>query len=198
MVRGEATQISLWVHATADSSKCPKHTTAKRSMALAAFPKKDGGFAARLAAQVGKPSRRRLRWAFQSPTSNGAACITNSQTAGKSPCRKPKCLKSPEWFIHDASLSHDRRPQRGPKGGHDVPTDKIVSRYDRSLRQIVPALPFVSRAYFWDNSGTDFCFLAEYEEGKGFVHSVRPQPLWFRRAMTGIKRTAFPPPRKSR
>ena len=103
------------------------------------------------------------------------------------------------YFVatESAAINAFRVQARVCKGGHDVPVDKIVSRYDRSLRQIVPALPFVSRAYFWDNSGTDFRFLAEYEEGKGFVHSVRPQPLWFRRAMTGIERTAFSPTRKS-
>ena len=66
------------------------------------------------------------------------------------------------------------------KGGHPVPTDKVVARYERSLRQIAPALPFLSRAYFWDNSGTDFRFLGEFEEGKGFVHLASRLPVWFR------------------
>ena len=66
------------------------------------------------------------------------------------------------------------------KGGHPVPADKVISRYERSLRQIAPALPFLSRAYFWDNSGTDFRFLAEYAGGRGFVHVASRLPSWFR------------------
>ena len=73
-----------------------------------------------------------------------------------------------------------RVQSRVRKGGHSVPADKVASRYERSLRQIVPALPFLSRAYFWDNSGTDFRFLAEYEGSRGFVHMVSRLPSWFR------------------
>lgn len=69
---------------------------------------------------------------------------------------------------------------RVQKGGHDVPPDKIVSRYERSLRNIAPALPYLSRAFFWDNSGEDFRFLAEFEEGKGFLHLSPNLPVWFR------------------
>ena len=74
-----------------------------------------------------------------------------------------------------------RVQSRVRKGGHSVPADKVVSRYERSLRQIAPALPFLSRAYFWDNSGSDFRFLAEYEDGKGFVHVASRLPAWFRK-----------------
>ena len=73
-----------------------------------------------------------------------------------------------------------RVQSRVRKGGHPVPADKVVSRYERSLRQIAPALPFLSRAYFWDNSGSSFRFLAEFEEGKGFVHLDTILPAWFR------------------
>lgn len=73
-----------------------------------------------------------------------------------------------------------RVQSRVRKGGHLVPADKVASRYERSLRQIAPALPFLSRAYFWDNSGQDFRFLAEYEAGHGFVHMVSRLPSWFR------------------
>lgn len=73
-----------------------------------------------------------------------------------------------------------RVQSRVRKGGHPVPADKVVSRYERSLRQIAPALSFLSRAYFWDNSGQDFRFLAEYEDGRGFVHMASRLPSWFR------------------
>lgn len=73
-----------------------------------------------------------------------------------------------------------RVKSRVQKGGHSVPVEKILSRYKRSIRQIASALPFLSRAYFWDNSGSDFRFLAEYEDGRGFVHLSTNLPVWFR------------------
>lgn len=74
-----------------------------------------------------------------------------------------------------------RVQSRVRKGGHPVPPDKVVSRYARSLRNVASALPYLSRAYFWDNSGADFRFLAEYEEGKGFVLLGSRLPAWFRK-----------------
>ncbi len=69
------------------------------------------------------------------------------------------------------------------KGGHEVPAEKIVSRHERSIAQVAQALPFLSRAYFWDNSGTDFRFLAEYGEETGFIHLEPRLPAWFRHCL---------------
>lgn len=41
---------------------------------------------------------------------------------------------------------------RVEQGGHDVPQDKIQSRYARSLKQAVAAARIADRAYFVDNS----------------------------------------------
>lgn len=38
------------------------------------------------------------------------------------------------------------------EGGHDVPIPKIISRYYRSLALCIQALPWLDRAYFYDNS----------------------------------------------
>lgn len=73
-----------------------------------------------------------------------------------------------------------RVKSRTAKGGHDVPPDKIVARYGRSLQQIAPSLPFLSRAFFWDNSGEDFRFLAAYDDQAGFTLETDDFPAWFR------------------
>ncbi len=41
------------------------------------------------------------------------------------------------------------------KGGHDVPIQKIIDRYYRSIAHCLEAVPVVDRAYFYDNSKTD-------------------------------------------
>jgi predicted ABC-type ATPase len=66
-------------------------------------------------------------------------------------------------------------------GGHDVPAEKIRSRFERSIRQVRLAFPFLSRAYFFDNSEDEMRYLAGWTAGEGFdIQSVsRDLPNWF-------------------
>lgn len=38
------------------------------------------------------------------------------------------------------------------KGGHDVPISKIISRYNKSIRNCKTVAPIVDRLYAYDNS----------------------------------------------
>lgn len=73
--------------------------------------------------------------------------------------------------------------QRVSAGGHDVPVSKIVERHARSLAQVPSALEWVSRAYFFDNSGETMQFLAEFDDTTGWRVTVpeRKRQGWFRR-----------------
>lgn len=71
--------------------------------------------------------------------------------------------------------------QRVRTGGHDVPEDKTIARYYRCLEQIKYALPYLDRAYFFDNSADHPLFFAEYERGKGFQLYSPLVPEWFGR-----------------
>ena len=66
------------------------------------------------------------------------------------------------------------------KGGHDVPADKIRSRYQRSQDLLLPAMRTCNRAFVFDNSGADLVFVAELREG---VLTLRTEaiPIWFDR-----------------
>jgi predicted ABC-type ATPase len=46
----------------------------------------------------------------------------------------------------------DRVKQRVIEGGHDVPEDKVISRYHRSLSLLPKALEIVDKTYIFDNS----------------------------------------------
>lgn len=59
-----------------------------------------------------------------------------------------------------------RVKRRVELGGHDVPTDKIVSRYHRSLALLPDAIRNTDRAYLFDNSGTELFWIAEITSGK--------------------------------
>jgi predicted ABC-type ATPase len=56
-------------------------------------------------------------------------------------------------ILKSAELSVERVRLRVAKGGHDVPRDKIVERYERSLDQLPWFLEQADQASIFDNSG---------------------------------------------
>jgi predicted ABC-type ATPase len=52
----------------------------------------------------------------------------------------------------DPAINVRRVARRVGEGGHDVPHDKVVSRYARSIANCALAVGFVDRAYCYDNS----------------------------------------------
>ena len=72
-----------------------------------------------------------------------------------------------------------RVANRVAKGGHQVPEEKILSRYNRSLESVSRSLEFLSRAYFFDNSGDEMRFLGEWNGESGFQSTTSDLPRWF-------------------
>ncbi len=67
-------------------------------------------------------------------------------------------------------------------GGHAVPEDKIRERYPRCLKLVRGALQHAYRAYFFDNSGSEPVWLAEFDP-EHICHlklSSASLPTWFR------------------
>jgi predicted ABC-type ATPase len=56
---------------------------------------------------------------------------------------------------NDPSINAQRVALRVMEGGHDVPIPKIIGRYYKSIANCVESLPYVDRAYFYDNSEQD-------------------------------------------
>lgn len=54
----------------------------------------------------------------------------------------------------DSIINVARVKSRVIKGGHDVPTDKIKSRYDKSLLNISKILPYCDVLHIYDNTDT--------------------------------------------
>ena len=75
---------------------------------------------------------------------------------------------------------------RKEKGGHDVPPDKIVSRYYRSLELLYEACQLSYQVYFFDNSldGADFKMFAHFKKmsDKKAWDEIDPKavPNWFK------------------
>lgn len=66
----------------------------------------------------------------------------------------------------DATININRVADRVFKNGHDVYEDKIISRYSRSLNNLLDAIRYSSRAFLIDNSGEGYKLVAEIKDGK--------------------------------
>lgn len=87
----------------------------------------------------------------------------------------------------DPVINVSRVRNRVGLGGHPVPEDKIVSRYDRSLALLMDAIRHTNRAYLFDNS-TDsadrkLAWVAEITEGRTLELKTNRIPAWLRRAV---------------
>jgi predicted ABC-type ATPase len=72
---------------------------------------------------------------------------------------------------------------RVKEGGHDVPEEKITSRYYRSLDLLFDAAQWAYQVYFFDNSGDEFSLFAHFKKVKDKKVWVIPDPSkvpqWF-------------------
>jgi predicted ABC-type ATPase len=88
--------------------------------------------------------------------------------------------------IDSVELSEARVIQRVQEGGHDVPPDKLASRFPRTLGNLEAALPFVDSADLYDNADADapYRLVARFEAGR-CVARFPPIPAWAQRVLTG-------------
>lgn len=77
-------------------------------------------------------------------------------------------------------INAGRIAQRYMSGGHEVPISKIFSRYYKSLKMAAIAIPFVDRAYVYDNSIDNQMprLLFRTADGKLQKQYVSDIPLW--------------------
>ena len=68
-------------------------------------------------------------------------------------------------------------------GGHPVPDDKVISRYERSLALLSEAVRHTDRAYIFDNSGADRVWIAEVTDGTEIEMKTNEMPAWFKTAL---------------
>ncbi len=90
------------------------------------------------------------------------------------------------YFVSTESpeINIDRVSYRKEDGGHDVPVDKIRSRYYRSLDLLHEAAQIAYQAYFFDNSGRQPDLIAHFKNEKSGKRwdPIDPDkiPSWFR------------------
>lgn len=81
--------------------------------------------------------------------------------------------------IASATASEGRVAMRVSQGGHDVPTEKIMARYPRTLANLAAAMAELPLVLVYDNSNLEFQRVAEFEQGR--MTFCAPQvPEWFK------------------
>jgi predicted ABC-type ATPase len=91
----------------------------------------------------------------------------------------------------DPLINISRVEQRAASGGHSVPKEKTIARYERSLSLLMPAIRCSDRAYIFDNSRhATISWIAEIVDGKILEPRTNEFPAWFKKVL-GDKGNAF-------
>ena len=83
--------------------------------------------------------------------------------------------------IGSPRVSEERVAMRVSQGGHDVPTEKLISRFPRTLSNLKAAIQTFPHVLIFDNSDLSVPFrrVAVLERGS-LVESAAPVPTWLR------------------
>ena len=83
------------------------------------------------------------------------------------------------YFVstHNPEINIKRVEGRVAAGGHDVPKNKIVERYERTMNNLYSALKIAYRAYIFDNSGPETIKIAEKDKS-GEIRLEKTVPEW--------------------
>lgn len=83
--------------------------------------------------------------------------------------------------LEDAALSEERVAMRVSQGGHDVPSEKLKSRFPRTLRNLKAAIGVLPLVCVFDNSDLSRPFrrVAVFRDGRA-VERAKTAPDWFK------------------
>jgi len=81
--------------------------------------------------------------------------------------------------LASAKLSEERVAMRVLQGGHDVPSEKLASRFGRTLENLRHAISELPHVLVFDNSDLSHSFrkVAQFEHGKP-LELASPLPRW--------------------
>ncbi|HZX65251.1 MAG TPA: zeta toxin family protein [Myxococcales bacterium] len=81
--------------------------------------------------------------------------------------------------LDDASISEQRVAMRAMQGGHDVPAEKLSSRFPRTMKNLRRAIRKLPHVLVFDNSdlADPFRKVAEFENGEPVLLN-EPLPRW--------------------
>lgn len=87
--------------------------------------------------------------------------------------------------ISSAEESLARIKNRVRKGGHDIPEDDVIRRYQSRFADLMKILPYCDEAFLFDNEN-GFAKVAEYKNGK-FRAVGEYKPDWLNKLIEVVK-----------
>lgn len=85
------------------------------------------------------------------------------------------------------TINAARVAQRVMRGGHTVPIEKIISRFERSLANLSAVFPIADRVYVFDNSVDDVDARLVLRTTEGRMRKIYgPLPEWVADAITSV------------
>ena len=83
--------------------------------------------------------------------------------------------------VDSVAISEERVSMRALQGGHDVPSEKLASRFPRTLENLQRAIDVLPHVLLFDNSDLrrPFRKVAEFHKGKLTIDSGL-RPAWFK------------------
>jgi predicted ABC-type ATPase len=109
---------------------------------------------------------------FSDPTGEKVEFLTNAAAAGYNVVL---CFIG----VSGPKTSEERVAMRVSQGGHDVPSEKLVSRFPRTLANLGAAIRTLPTILVFDNEDLTAPFrkVAEFQNGKA-VFAAKPVPEW--------------------
>ena len=110
---------------------------------------------------------------FSDPAGEKLAFLKNAESSGYTVVLCFIGLASP-------GISEERVAMRVSQGGHDVPGEKLKSRFPRTLSNLKAAIHRLSHVLVYDNSDLNhpYRLVAEFEKGRRIERSAVPR--WLR------------------
>lgn len=85
------------------------------------------------------------------------------------------------------TINVDRVQNRVSKGGHDVPVDKTVSRYEKSMNLVAEAANIADSAFIFNNSFENPVIIAEKNLEKGWsIYPQKPPSYWTKQKINNL------------
>lgn len=85
------------------------------------------------------------------------------------------------------TINVDRVQNRVSKGGHDVPVDKTVSRYEKSMNLVAEAANIADSAFIFNNSFENPVIIAEKNLEKGWsIYPQKPPSHWTKQKINNL------------
>jgi predicted ABC-type ATPase len=86
--------------------------------------------------------------------------------------------------LENVNYNIDRVAYRFAHGGHTLPTEDIIRRYYRSLKNLPEAIKRVDEAIIFDNGDVGYREVAQFKNGQLVSHSFTPK--WFEATLTTL------------